>query len=83
MGNEVSCVWEKHRHAHGKWGIMRMGQASGWHGKPNDMRTSRQRHSLHVLVKALLPDYPGSRVVGHRNLSSDLDGDGRVTPKNG
>jgi N-acetylmuramoyl-L-alanine amidase len=48
-------------------------------GKPKDTRTSWQRHSLQVLVKALLMDYPGSRVVGHRDLSPDLNGDGRVT----
>ena len=49
-------------------------------GKPKDTRTSWQRHSLRVLVKTLLIDYPGSRVVGHRDLSPDKNGDGVISP---
>ena len=50
-------------------------------GKPKDTRTSWQRHSLRVLVKTLLIDYPGSRVVGHRDLSPDKNGDGVISPE--
>jgi N-acetylmuramoyl-L-alanine amidase len=50
-------------------------------GNPKDTLTSWQHHSLRVLVKALLIDYPGSRVVGHRDLSPDMDEDGRISPK--
>lgn len=50
-------------------------------GRPADTRTPWQKHSLRVLIKALLMDYPGCRVCGHRDLSPDLDGDGRVEPE--
>ena len=48
------------------------------YGNPKDTRTEWQRHSLRVLVRALLQDYPGSWVVGHRELSPDLNGNGEV-----
>jgi N-acetylmuramoyl-L-alanine amidase len=48
-------------------------------GFPCDTRTSYQRNSLQSLVASLLRDFPGSRVVGHRDLSPDLDGDGEVS----
>ena len=47
-------------------------------GKPADTRTEWQRHSLRVLLLTLLRDYPGCRIVGHRDLSPDLDGDGVI-----
>jgi N-acetylmuramoyl-L-alanine amidase len=47
-------------------------------GKPADTRTEWQRHSLRVLLLTLLRDYPGSKIVGHRDLSPDLDGDGVI-----
>ena len=50
-------------------------------GKPKDTRSSWQRHSLRVLVKALLMDYPDARVVGHRDLSPDKNGDGVISPQ--
>ncbi|WP_321332230.1 N-acetylmuramoyl-L-alanine amidase [uncultured Bacteroides sp.] len=50
-------------------------------GKPKDTRTLWQKHSLQVLVKALLMDYPDCRVCGHRDLSPDLNGDGEIEPE--
>ena len=50
------------------------------HGIVKDTRTEWQRHSLEVLVRVLLLDYPGSRVVGHRDLSPDLNHNGVVEP---
>jgi len=50
------------------------------HGLAKDTRTTWQRHSLRVLVRVLLSDYPGARVVGHRDLSPDLNGDGEIEP---
>ena len=41
-------------------------------GRPADTRTDFQKHSLRVLVMLLLKDYPGSRVVGHRDLGFDV-----------
>lgn len=49
-------------------------------GDPADTRTEWQKHSLKVLIKALLMDHPGSRVCGHRDLSPDLNGNGKVDP---
>ena len=43
--------------------------------------TEWQIHSMHVLVLALLRDYPGCRVCGHRDLSPDLNGNGEIEPE--
>ena len=50
------------------------------HGVPKDTRTEWQRHSLRVLVRTLKMDYPEARVVGHRDLSPDVNGNGEVEP---
>ena len=50
------------------------------HGIPKDTRTEWQRHSLRVLVRALKMDYPEVRVVGHRDLSPDVNENGEVEP---
>lgn len=50
-------------------------------GYPCDTRTLYQRISLHSLVSALKLDFPGAKVVGHRDLSPDLNGDGRIEPE--
>lgn len=49
-------------------------------GNSKDTRTQYQRSSLQTLVFSLLQDYPNSRVVGHRDLSPDLNGDGEISP---
>ncbi len=46
---------------------------------PKDTRTERQRDSLQLLVSSLRRDYPEAKVVGHRDLSPDLNGDGKIT----
>ncbi|WP_375591734.1 N-acetylmuramoyl-L-alanine amidase [Chitiniphilus eburneus] len=43
--------------------------------------TRAQWDALHSLVRALLARYPGASVVGHRDLSPDLDGDGSIQPR--
>ena len=50
------------------------------YGMSEDTRTEWQRHSLRVLVRTLLLDYPDARVAGHRDLSPDLNGNGEVEP---
>ena len=50
------------------------------HGLAQDTRTEWQRHSLRVLVRALMMDYPEARVMGHRDLSPDVNGNGEVEP---
>lgn len=50
-------------------------------GRPKNTMTAWQRHSLYVLIRTLLKDYPGSRVCGHRDLSPDLNGNGEIEPE--
>ncbi len=51
-------------------------------GQPADTRTELQKRSLRILVRVLKEDFPGiTQVVGHRDLSPDLDGDGIVEPE--
>ncbi|WP_394707662.1 N-acetylmuramoyl-L-alanine amidase [uncultured Bacteroides sp.] len=51
------------------------------HGHPKDTRTDAQRASLIRLVKALRMVFPSiSQVLGHRDTSPDLDGNGIITP---
>ena len=49
-------------------------------GRPADTRTELQKRSLRVLVRVLAMDFQTRRIVGHRDLSPDLNGDrtGRV-----
>ena len=46
-----------------------------------DRYTVAQWRSLDNLVRQMLLVYPKARVVGHRDLSPDLDGDGIVEPQ--
>ena len=50
-------------------------------GMPADTRTEKQKRSMRALVKVLLKDFPIRSIVGHRDLSPDLDGDGVVEPE--
>lgn len=47
--------------------------------KPSDTRTINQIHSIRGLVAALKSIYDIDRIVGHRDLSVDLNADGMVT----
>lgn len=51
------------------------------HGRPADTRTEWQRHSLRVLVRVLMIDYPGCQLCGHRDLSPDLNRNGEIEPE--
>lgn len=50
-------------------------------GRPADTRTELQKRSLRVLERVLAMDFQTRRIVGHRDLSPDLDGDGVIEPK--
>ena len=43
-------------------------------GRPADTRTELQKRSLRVLVRVLAMDFQTRRIVGHRDLSPDLNG---------
>lgn len=47
-------------------------------GKPMDTRTPAQQKTMYQLIKALLKDYPRAKVLGHRDLSPDLNNDGII-----
>jgi N-acetylmuramoyl-L-alanine amidase len=49
-------------------------------GKPKDTRTTPQRQALRDLVQGLVCRWPDARVCGHRDLSPDLNGNGKVDP---
>ena len=48
--------------------------------RPADTRTLKQQIAMHLLVYNLLLKYPKARVVGHRDLSPDLNHDGIIAP---
>lgn len=48
---------------------------------PKDTRTPAQKKALNDLVYKLLDKYPDvTRIIGHRDTSPDLNGDGKITP---
>ncbi len=49
-------------------------------GKPADNFTPAQWDTLRVILSQLKARYSTARIVGHRDLSPDLNGDGRITP---
>lgn len=49
-------------------------------GRPCDTRTPEQRQSLRALLTRLHDLYPRAYIMGHRDLSPDLNGDGRISP---
>lgn len=49
-------------------------------GKAVDTRTTAQRRALQALVQLLLYKFPDSWVMGHRDLSPDLNGNGIIEP---
>lgn len=49
----------------------------GWNG--TDTRTPKQKESLLKLVKEYKKKYPNAYVLGHRDLSPDLNKDGKIT----
>lgn len=50
-------------------------------GKPADTRTEAQKQALHQLVAELCQKYQILEILGHRDTSPDLDGDGEVEPQ--
>lgn len=47
-------------------------------GKPLDTRTDAQKKSLYVLLKRLKEKYPEASIMGHRDISPDKNGNGKV-----
>ena len=49
-------------------------------GKPADTRNALQKAALLSLLKELKTLYPDAEIVGHRDLSPDLNGNGIIEP---
>lgn len=47
---------------------------------PKDTRTPAQKRMLNDLLRKLVKQFPGSRICGHRDLSPDLNHDGKIEP---
>lgn len=47
-------------------------------GEPADTRTPQQRKALYTLVRELHVSFPDAQIVGHRDLSPDINGDGII-----
>ena len=48
-------------------------------GQPADTRTEAQKASLLAIMQQLHQDYPRTIILGHRDLSPDLNHDGRIS----
>lgn len=47
-------------------------------GRPADTRTPAQKKALRILVRHMQSSFPDAKVVGHRDLSPDVNGDGII-----
>lgn len=47
-------------------------------GKAKDTRTEEQQVAMVNLLEAMVKKFPMAKIVGHRDLSPDLDGDGVI-----
>lgn len=52
----------------------------GMDGKTANTMTREQQTSLIGLLETLSTKYAHARILGHRDLSPDLNGDGKITP---
>ncbi len=50
-------------------------------GQACDTRTKAQRQSLRTLLERLTAQFPGAIIMGHRDLSPDLNGNGTIDPE--
>ncbi len=49
-------------------------------GKPKDTRTAAQKRAMEAYVKDFHQRFPDVKIIGHRDLSPDLNGNGRIEP---
>lgn len=48
-------------------------------GNAKDTRTKKQKKALQKLVNELVMEYPITEIIGHRDASPDINGDGQIT----
>lgn len=61
-------------------GICYIGGMNAENTRPEDTRTLRQKARLLSLLVDLRKLYPNARIIGHRDLSPDKNGDGIIEP---
>lgn len=47
---------------------------------PKDTRNRKQKASLKLLIKSLKRKYPNAKILGHRDFSLDINGNGVLEP---
>ena len=47
-------------------------------GKPKDTRTTAQKEQLESILRELKSEYPGAKILGHRDFSPDTNHNGKV-----
>ncbi|MDB6143954.1 MAG: N-acetylmuramoyl-L-alanine amidase [Pseudomonas sp.] len=60
-------------------GVCLVGGVDG-KNKPENNFGESQFNALETVLHELKDRYPNARIVGHRDLSPDLNGDGKITP---
>jgi N-acetylmuramoyl-L-alanine amidase len=65
---------------HRTLGVAYVGGLDSATAKPRDTRTPAQIDAMIEELKALLKQYPQAVILGHRDLSPDLDHDGIIEP---
>lgn len=65
-------------HNVGSLGICLVGGLNDTTGKPENNYTEKQLASLSGLLFKLTLEHPKAKVLGHRDLSPDLNGDGKI-----
>ncbi len=50
-------------------------------GKPKDTRTGQQKAAMFYLLQQLREEFPKARILGHRDFSPDLNGNGIIEPR--
>lgn len=61
-------------------GVCYVGGVASDSKTPKDTRTPAQKSALKKLLHTLKQRYPNARIVGHRDLSHDLNHDGKIEP---
>ena len=68
------------KHNTGNIGISYIGGIDRVTKKAKDTRTPAQKATLAKFYRAALAKDPGVKILGHRDWSPDLDGDGKIEP---
>lgn len=50
-------------------------------GRTKDTRTQKQKEAIRALQNDLLERFPGCKICGHRDLSPDRNGNGKIEPE--